>query len=94
MDREVMQRGLDGIREFRRREWKEAWCLKNKGMRGDKFRRVPDLAAAPEPSDEDLHWPPETLTVFWETGYITLTLEALKQLPKSQINKIYKLGGM
>lgn len=86
--------GLEDIRRERVRQWKEDWCRKNDSYRVFRYRREPDLAAAPEPTDEQLNWPESTVTVFWDTGYITITTAALMKLPVSQRNKIQKLGGL
>ncbi len=49
---------------------------------------------APEPTDKDLGFPLQMLTVHWETGFICVDLEALAKLPAAKRNKIYKLGGL
>lgn len=99
MSPDDIQRAQEEIRSLRVLEWKRNWCEENdvyRNVRTSPYRvkRLPDISAAPEPTDEDLSWPDQMLSVYWDTGYITITLDALKKLPVSQRNKIYKLGGM
>lgn len=87
------------IRGYRALQWKIDWCKKHGAYREvqvSRFRteRLPDVAAAPEPTDKDLDWPETMISVQWDTGYITITMDALQKLPANQRNKIYKLGGM
>ena len=53
-----------------------------------------DVMVAPEPTDEDLNWPEPMVSVTWEHGYITMTLDAYDK-PKAKDKKLFnKLGGM
>ena len=66
-------------------EWKEQYCHKHKLFRKTRHgSTVPDIIAAPEPTDEDLGWPEPMVTVTWPTGYVTMTLAALLQLLSRQ----------
>lgn len=47
-----------------------------------------------KPSDKDLNWPEPMISVYWETGYITIAASAFYKLPKAVQNKISKLGGL
>lgn len=49
---------------------------------------------APEPTDEDLHWPEPMASVTWEHGYITMTLDAYDKLKAKDKKLFNKLGGM
>ena len=70
------------IRRKKVQQWKQEY-LKNH-----------DFMVAPEPTDEDLHWPEPMVTVTWEHGYITMTLDAYDKL-KAKGKKLFnKLGGM
>lgn len=82
---------LEEIRAYRALEWKRDWCKKH---RKNLFVSPPPIASAPEPTDEDLHWPENMVSVYWDTGYITMTVDALQKLPAKQRNKISKLGGL
>ena len=55
---------------------------------------VPDIIAAPEPTDEELGWPEPMVTVTWPTGYVTMTLAAYKKLPARKRKLFNDLGGM
>ena len=49
------------------------------------------------PTDEDLHWPPEEgiFSTDWGTGHIVIDVALAKEkLPAAQLRKIYKLGGL
>ena len=49
---------------------------------------------SPEPTDEDLHWPEPRVTVTWEHGYITMTLDAYDKLKAKDKKFFNKIGGM
>ena len=53
-----------------------------------------DVTVAPEPTDEDLHWPEPMVTVTWEHGYITMTLDAYDKLKAKDKKFFNKIGGM
>lgn len=72
---------LAAIRKIRAEQWKQEYRAKHH-------------ADAPEPTDKDLGFPPETLLVHWETGYLIIDLEALAKKPAAIRNKIFKLGGL
>lgn len=83
------------IREIRAREWKERYCYKHNLFRKTRHgSTVPDIIAAPEPTDEDLSWPEPMVTVTWPTGYITMTLAAYNKLPAKDKKTFNKLGGL
>lgn len=69
------------VRAFRAREWEE----KQKRKKAAKIAK---------PSDKDLNWPESMISVYWETGYITIAASAFYKLPKAVQNKISKLGGL
>ena len=70
------------IRRKKVQQWKQEY-LKNH-----------DFMVAPEPTDEGLHWPEPMVSVTWEHGYITMTLDAYDK-PKAKDKKLFnKLGGM
>ena len=48
----------------------------------------------PEPTDEDLHWPEPMVSVTWEHGYITMTLDAYDKLKAKDKKLFNKLGGL
>lgn len=72
---------LSAIRAIRAQEWKRAYKTKYD-------------ETAPEPTDKDLGFPLETLSVHWGTGYLLVDLNALAKMPAAVRNKIYKLGGL
>ena len=53
-----------------------------------------DVPFAPEPTDKDLDWPEPMVTVTWEHGYITMTLDAYSKLKAKDKKFFNKLGGM
>lgn len=53
-----------------------------------------DVMVAPEPTDEDLNWPEPMVSVTWEYGYITMTLDAYDKLKAKDKKLFNKLGGM
>lgn len=69
------------IRNGKARQWK----LRLKYLKGHD---------APEPTDEDLHWPEPMVTVTWEHGYITMTLDAYDKLKAKDKKLFNKIGGM
>lgn len=77
----AIEQALEEIRAVRKQEWKRDYYAKHH-------------VYAPEPTDKDLGFPLQTLTVQWNTGFITIELSALAKLPAAQRNKIYKLGGL
>ena len=82
----------EDIRETRAREWKERYCHEHMLYRRNKRGfRVPDIAAAPEPTDEDLNWPEPMATVTWPHGYVTMTLSAYKKLSAADKKKFTNL---
>lgn len=88
------EQALAEIRGRREIEWKKKYCREHKLYRREGCVNVEDIRCAPEPADADLGWSNESLTVQWETGYLTVELAALAKLPAAQRNKIYKLGGL
>ena len=46
------------------------------------------------PTDEDLNWPEPMVSVTWEHGYITMTLDAYDKLKAKDKKLFNKLGGM
>ena len=70
------------IRRERVQHWKQEY-LKNH-----------DFMAGPVPTDEDLHWPEPMVSVTWEHGYITMTLDAYDKLKAKDKKLFNKLGGM
>ena len=83
------------IREIRTREWKERYCYKHNLFRKTRHGfAVPDIIAAPEPTDEELGWPEPMVTVTWPTGYVTMTLAEYKKLPAKTKTQFNKLGGL
>lgn len=58
------------------------------------YLRNHDAVAAPEPTDEDLHWPEPMVTVTWEHGYITMTLDAYSKLKAKDKKLFNKIGGL
>lgn len=53
-----------------------------------------DVMVAPEPTDEDLNWPEPMVSVTWEHGYITMTLDAYDKLKAKDKKLFNKPGGM
>ena len=45
-------------------------------------------------TDEDLNWPEPMVSVTWEHGYITMTLDAYDKLKAKDKKLFNKLGGM
>ncbi len=88
------ERILAEIRAYRELEWKRKFCQKYSLYRRVGWREVEDIRCAPDPTDTDLGWPIEAMTVIWDTGYLTIELSALAKMPAAKRNKIYKLGGL
>ena len=63
-------------------------------LSGGRLELCEDIRCAPNPTDTDLGWPIEAMTVIWDTGYLTIELSALTKMPAAKRNKIYKLGGL
>ncbi len=83
------------IREIRAHEWKKRYCYAHMLFRKTRHgSKVPDIIAAPEPTDEDLSWPEPMVTVTWPTGYTTMTLAAYNKLPAKDKKTFNKLGGL
>lgn len=53
-----------------------------------------DVMVAPEPTNEDLNWPEPMVSVTWDHGYITMTLDAYDKLKAKDKKLFNKLGGM
>lgn len=70
------------IRRKKVQQWKQEY-LKNH-----------DVMVAPEPTDKDLNWPEPMVSVTWEHGYITMTLDAYDKLKAKDKKLFNKLGGM
>lgn len=70
------------IRRKKVQQWKQEY-LKNH-----------DFMVAPEPTDEDLNRPEPMVSVTWEHGYITMTLDAYDKLKAKDKKLFNKLGGM
>lgn len=85
---------LSEIRAYRELEWKRKFCREHQLYREEGWREVEDIRCAPDPTDTDLGWPIEAMTVIWDTGYLTIELSALAKMPAAKRNKIYKLGGL
>lgn len=85
---------LAEIRAYRELEWKRKFCREHQLYREEGWREVEDIRCAPDPTDTDLGWPIEAMTVIWDTGYLTIELSALAKMPAAKRNKIYKLGGL
>lgn len=77
------------IRQFRALDWKEKWCSRNTTR-----EKLASIADAPEPTDAQLDWSGNMLSVYWDTGYLTITAEAFQKLPAAKRNQIMKLGGL
>lgn len=90
----VIEQALEEIRAVREMEWRKRFCREHKLYRYDSFFCEEDIRQAPYPTDKDLGFPLQTLTVQWDTGFATIELSALAKLPAAQRNKIYKLGGL
>lgn len=61
------------------------------------FRRVEyqkEHPHDPPPTDDQLGAPMNAMLVSWDTGYIAVDLERLKELPVRQRTAIMKLGGL
>ena len=58
------------------------------------YLKIHDFMVAPEPTDEDLHWPEPMVSVTWEHGYITMTLDAYDKLKAKDKKLFNKLGEM
>ncbi len=82
------------IRNFRALKWKRGYCQEHELYKRAGCVNVEDLARAPEPTDADIGFPIETLTVEWGSGCLMVELAALAKMPAAQRNKIYKLGGL
>ncbi len=83
------------IREVRAYEWKKRYCYKHKLLRKTRHGfTVPDIIAAPEPTDDELGWPEPMVTVTHPRGYVTMTLEAYKKLPARKKKLFNDLGGL
>lgn len=85
---------LDEIRAYRELEWRRKYCRDHHLYRTGRYLTEEDIRQAPYPTDKDLGFPLQTLTVFWDTGYLTIELSALAKMPAAKRNKIYKLGGL
>lgn len=77
-----LQTAQDEIRAHRAREWQED------------YKRRTGKPFAPEPTDENLNWPEPMVSVTWEHGYITMTLDAYDKLKAKDMKLFNKLGGM
>lgn len=53
-----------------------------------------DVMVAPEPTDWGLNWPEPMVSVTWEHGYITMTLDAYDKLKAKDKKLFNKLGGL
>lgn len=83
------------IREIRAIAWKREYCRENDLFRKDKYGcSIPDISAAPEPTDEELGWPEPMVSVTWPKGYITMTLAAYSKLSAKDKKVFNKLGGL
>ena len=85
---------LAEIRAYRELEWKRKFCREHQLYREEGWREVEDIRCAPDPTDTDLGWPIEAMTVILDTGYLTIELSALTKMPAVKRKKIYKLGGL
>lgn len=74
----VLKAALDDVRAERVRLWKN-----KHGKR-----------SAPEPTDKDLNWPEPMVSVTWERGYITMTLDAYTKLKAKDKKTFQQLGGL
>lgn len=72
---------LHEIRSLWAQQWKKEYYTKRNEI-------------ASEPTDKELGFPLQTLTVQWETGYLLIDLSALAKMPAATRNKICKLGGI
>ena len=70
------------IRRERVLPWKQDYLKKH------------DVMVAPEPTDEDLNRPEPMVSVTWDHGYITMTLDAYDKLKAKDKKLFNKLGGM
>ena len=59
-----------------------------------KYLKEHDAPFAPEPTNEDLNWPEPMVSVTWDHGYITMTLDAYDKLKAKDKKLFNKLGGM
>lgn len=71
-----------GIRRERVLPWKQDYLKDH------------DVMVAPEPTDWDLNWPGPMVSVTWEHGYITMTLDAYDKLKAKDKKLFNKLGGL
>lgn len=95
--KEAIMSAQKDVRNYLARQWKLDWCRSHpdQGMVLGKYGiERPDISKAPEPTDKDLEFTNEFITVQKGKCLITVRLSEFKKLKKSIQNKILKLGGI